>query len=74
MADKREYVVNCEHVSEHIWVPVRLWVLENEDCVVRCENCKNIENPYGENAICGLHGFSVKLDDFCSWGEVNVDG
>ena len=62
MADKREYVVNCEHVSEHIWVPVRLWVLEN------------IENPYGENAICGLHGFSVKLDDFCSWGEVNVDG
>lgn len=77
MAKKsREYVVDCEYVTEGVWVPSRLWVLDGEQAIVRCKNCRHYHDKIESCSLLAPDPWdernfvSVEPDGFCKWGEI----
>lgn len=77
MAKHREFVVDCENVTEDVWVPSRLWFLGDEQKIVRCRDCKYYHDKiqacqfFADDAWDNRTYVTVEPDGFCKWGEPN---
>lgn len=78
--ETREYVVECEHITENVWWPAKNYVQDNGNNigyfrVVRCDDCKWYDDesesctqfqslPYGDRVE-----VMTCRNGFCAWGE-----
>ena len=68
MADRREFIVRCDHIANNIWDVSHRWVDSGEcDEVVRCRDCRWYAHL---RMMCRRADFTVlEPDGFCKWGE-----
>ena len=73
MRRPREYVIECEHVTDAVWSPVRMFVDESVSRpLVRCRDCRHAAERNGR-LVCRVRPMTMHVtepDGFCHRGEI----